>query len=140
MKKVAVVLFNLGGPLTQADVKPFLYNLFSDRFIINLPAPFERSAGRLISSRREVSAQANYQLMGGGSPIVRETEAQAEALTAHLKKVGKGSGIQDIHRYALLASVHRRCGEGRRSVGNRIRSWPCRSIHSSRPRPPCRPL
>lgn len=86
MKKVAVVLFNLGGPLTQADVKPFLYNLFSDRFIINLPAPFRQMLARLISSRREVSAQANYQLMGGGSPIVRETEAQAEALTAHLKK------------------------------------------------------
>jgi len=86
MKKVAVVLFNLGGPLTQSDVRPFLYNLFSDKFIINLPNPFRQMLARLISSRREVAAQANYQLMGGGSPIVSETEAQAGALAAYLKK------------------------------------------------------
>ncbi|MFT3998316.1 MAG: ferrochelatase [Asticcacaulis sp.] len=91
MKKVAVVLFNLGGPLTQADVRPFLYNLFSDRFIINLPWPFRQMVAALISSRREVSAQANYQLMGGGSPIVKETEAQADALAAHLK-----TSVKDI--------------------------------------------
>lgn len=91
MKKVAVVLFNLGGPLTQSDVKPFLYNLFSDKFIINLPAPFRQMIARMISSRREAPAQANYRLMGGGSPIVKETEAQAQALTAHL-----GKSVKDL--------------------------------------------
>ncbi|MDC7683054.1 ferrochelatase [Asticcacaulis sp. BYS171W] len=84
MKKVAVILFNLGGPLTQADVKPFLYNLFSDKFIIALPTPFRQIIAKLISTRREASAQANYRYMGGGSPIVKETEAQARALEAHL--------------------------------------------------------
>ncbi|UDF03593.1 ferrochelatase [Asticcacaulis sp. AND118] len=89
MKKVAVVLFNLGGPLTQADVKPFLNNLFSDKYIIGLPAPLRQMVARLISSRRETSAQANYRLMGGGSPIVKETEAQADALSSHLSKTVK---------------------------------------------------
>ncbi|ESQ80921.1 ferrochelatase [Asticcacaulis sp. YBE204] len=84
MKKVAVLLFNLGGPLVQADVKPFLYNLFSDKFIIGLPTPFRQIIAKLISTRREASAQANYRYMGGGSPIVKETEAQARALEAHL--------------------------------------------------------
>lgn len=89
MKKVAVVLFNLGGPLTQTDVKPFLYNLFSDKYIIGLPSPLRQMVARLISSRRETSAQANYRLMGGGSPIVKETEAQAAAISGHLSKTVK---------------------------------------------------
>ncbi|MFA6465972.1 MAG: ferrochelatase, partial [Desulfurivibrionaceae bacterium] len=38
---VGVILLNLGGPETLADVEPFLVNLFSDREIIRLsPFPF----------------------------------------------------------------------------------------------------
>lgn len=88
MKKVAVVLFNLGGPLTQADVRPFLYNLFSDPFIIGLPSGFRQAVAWLISTRREKSAQANYALMGGGSPIAALTEDQAKALEAELNATG----------------------------------------------------
>lgn len=89
MKKVAVVLFNLGGPLTQADVRPFLYNLFSDPFIIGLPAGFRQAVAWLISTRREKSAQANYALMGGGSPIVALTQDQANALEVELNATGQ---------------------------------------------------
>lgn len=80
-RRIAVVLFNLGGPDGQASVKPFLFNLFSDPAIIGLPQPFRTILARLISSRRETSAQANYALMGGGSPLVPETRKQAAALT-----------------------------------------------------------
>ena len=83
-RRIAVVLFNLGGPDDQASVKPFLFNLFSDPAIIGLPNPFRAVLARLISSRRETSAQANYALMGGGSPLLPETRKQAEALGAAL--------------------------------------------------------
>lgn len=83
-RRIAVVLFNLGGPDDQASVKPFLFNLFNDPAIIGLPNPFRTLLARLISSRRETSAQANYALMGGGSPLLPETRKQADALVEAL--------------------------------------------------------
>lgn len=83
-RRIAVVLFNLGGPDDQASVKPFLFNLFNDPAIIGLPGIFRTPLAKLISSRRETSAQANYALMGGGSPLLPETRLQAEALQAVL--------------------------------------------------------
>lgn len=83
-RRIAVVLFNLGGPDDQASVKPFLFNLFNDPAIIGLPGLVRTPLAKLISSRRETSAQANYALMGGGSPLLAETRKQAEALQAVL--------------------------------------------------------
>ncbi|HYC68508.1 ferrochelatase [Brevundimonas sp.] len=83
-RRIAVVLFNLGGPDDQASVKPFLFNLFNDPAIIGLPAILRRPLARRISSRREKTAQANYALMGGGSPLLPETRKQAAALEAIL--------------------------------------------------------
>lgn len=83
-RRIAVVLFNLGGPDDQASVKPFLFNLFNDPAIIGLPGIARTPLAWLISSRRERSAQANYALMGGGSPLLPETRKQAEALSAVL--------------------------------------------------------
>lgn len=78
--KQAVVLFNLGGPENLAGVEPFLRNLFSDPAIISLPAPFRLWLARFIAKRRGPTASAIYRAIGGGSPILRETEAQAVAL------------------------------------------------------------
>jgi len=75
---------NLGGPDGPAAVRPFLFNLFSDKAIIQVPQPLRTLIAALISTTRAKSARANYALMGGGSPIVRETEAQAAALEAAL--------------------------------------------------------
>ena len=83
-RRIAVVLFNLGGPDDQASVKPFLFNLFNDPAIIGLPGIARTPLARLISSRRERTAQANYALMGGGSPLLPETRTQARALEAAL--------------------------------------------------------
>ncbi|WP_332657949.1 ferrochelatase [Brevundimonas sp.] len=83
-RRIAVVLFNLGGPDDQASVRPFLFNLFRDPAIIGLPDPFRTWLAGLISSRRETSAQANYALMGGGSPLLAETRKQAAALEQSL--------------------------------------------------------
>lgn len=79
-RRIAVVLFNLGGPDGPESVKPFLFNLFNDPAIIGLPGLFRTALARLISSRRERSAQANYAHMGGGSPLLPGTRAQAGAL------------------------------------------------------------
>lgn len=83
-RRIAVVLFNLGGPDGPDSVRPFLFNLFNDPAIIGLPGLFRSALARLISTRREKSAQANYAYMGGGSPLLPGTRAQAEALEAAL--------------------------------------------------------
>jgi ferrochelatase len=84
MKKVAVLLMNLGGPKTQADVKGFLFNLFADRRIITLPFGVRHGLAAVIAHTRTPTAQANYRHMGGGSPILAESQAQADALQALL--------------------------------------------------------
>jgi ferrochelatase len=86
-RRIAVVLLNLGGPDGQADVQGFLQNLFDDPAIIQAPAPVRFVLSRLISRTRAPSAARNYALMGGGSPLLAETRAQADALgpaLAHL--------------------------------------------------------
>lgn len=79
-RRIAVVLFNLGGPDGPDAVRPFLFNLFNDPAIIGLPGLLRTPLAALISSRREKGAQANYALMGGTSPLLPETRAQATAL------------------------------------------------------------
>lgn len=86
MKRIAVVLFNLGGPDGPEAVRPFLFNLFNDPAIIGLPGMVRTPLAGLISSRREAMAKANYAIMGGGSPLLPETERQAEALETALRE------------------------------------------------------
>src|SRR6187551_2347942 len=88
-RKTAVVLFNLGGPDGTEAVRPFLFNLFSDPAIIGLPNPFRHVLASLISRRRETTAKAIYEELGGKSPIVENTEAQAKALEASLAGHGE---------------------------------------------------
>ena len=80
MSKLAVVLFNLGGPDGPDAVRPFLENLFKDPAIIGLPAPLRLPLAKFIAARREETAKANYAILGGGSPLLAETERQAVAL------------------------------------------------------------
>ena len=80
----AVVLMNLGGPDSLAAVRPFLYNLFSDRAIIGLPAVLRLPLAWLIAARRAAVARAIYAQLGGSSPLLVNTEAQARALEGEL--------------------------------------------------------
>lgn len=84
--KTAVVLFNLGGPDSPRAVKPFLFNLFNDKSIINLPQPLRMMVAWLASNRRYISAQGIYDKMGGKSPILDYTRAQAQLLEKNLSK------------------------------------------------------
>ncbi|HWA69878.1 MAG TPA: ferrochelatase [Rhizomicrobium sp.] len=88
--KLAIVLFNLGGPDCPEAVAPFLKNLFSDPAIISLPAIARLPIAHLIARRRAPIAREIYNHMGGKSPIVEETRAQADALERALS----GNGIE----------------------------------------------
>ncbi len=83
-ERLAIVIFNLGGPDTQEAVRPFLFNLFNDPNIIGYPQPFRWLLARLISGTRAKKSRALYALLGGGSPLLAETRAQAAALQATL--------------------------------------------------------
>jgi len=83
--KNGVLLLNLGGPETLADVRPFLYRLFSDPEIIRIKNPaVRRLLAWIISRAREKKSQNLYRQIGGGSPLRRITESQAEALETAL--------------------------------------------------------
>jgi ferrochelatase len=84
VSRIAVVLFNLGGPDGPAAVQPFLRNLFSDPAIIGAPGPVRLVLAEAISRARRKQASANYAVLGGGSPILAETAAQAQALGERL--------------------------------------------------------
>ncbi len=84
MTKRAVVLFNLGGPDGPAAVRPFLFNLFNDPAIIGLPQPLRYLVARLVSARRAKVAAEIYRRLGGSSPLLANTRAQADALQAAL--------------------------------------------------------
>lgn len=83
--RVAVVLFNLGGPSSLEGVEPFLFNLFNDPAIIRVPNPFRWLLAKLISRRRAPVAREIYAKLGGSSPILGQTYNQSSALSAALR-------------------------------------------------------
>ncbi len=83
-KKLAIVLFNLGGPDRPEAIWPFLLNLFTDPAILRVPFFVRPILARLIARRRLKPASANYALLGGRSPLLELTERQATALEAAL--------------------------------------------------------
>ncbi len=84
--RLAVVLFNLGGPDRPEAVRPFLRNLFSDPAIIAAPGFVRAPLAGLIAHSRERGAQASYALIGGASPLLAATLAQATALEDALSR------------------------------------------------------
>ncbi len=86
IKKIAVVLFNLGGPKNPEDVRPFLFNLFNDKAIITAPFFIRYFLANLISFTRKNTAIEIYKNIGGGSPILKLTNDQADALEKMLNE------------------------------------------------------
>ena len=82
----AIILFNLGGPDKLKNVEPFLFNLFFDPAILNLPIFLRYPLAKLIANRRAPTAKKIYEELGGSSPILKLTEEQASALESKLKK------------------------------------------------------
>ena len=84
--KIAVVLYNLGCPEKNEDIKKFLFNLFNDPMIISLPTPLRWFLAKLISNRRAKTAHEIYKHLGGGSPLLQNTIAQARDLNTTLSQ------------------------------------------------------
>jgi len=98
-RRLAVVLFNLGGPDTLDAVEPFLRNLFSDRAIIGAPWPIRLPLAWLIARRRRTTAQHIYARLGGGSPLLPLTREQADALQGRLQQRGLDARVFVCMRY-----------------------------------------
>jgi len=83
-KKIAIVLFNLGGPDRPEAIRPFLFNLFNDKAIIGVPQPLRWMLARSISGKRAPVAAEIYHHLGGKSPLLDQTNQQANALETAL--------------------------------------------------------
>lgn len=88
-RRIAIVLFNLGGPDRPEAVKPFLFNLFNDKNIIAAPRPIRWALAKFIAHQRGPVAAHVYGQIGGASPILPNTVAQAEALETALGDIGE---------------------------------------------------
>ncbi len=88
--RTGVVLFQLGGPDSLEAVEPFLYNLFCDPDIIDLPLAFlfRKPLARFIARSRAPKVQEYYSYMGGKSPILPLTRRQASSLALALQPLG----------------------------------------------------
>ncbi len=111
----AVVLLNMGGPLRVERVRPFLLELFNDRDIIRFgPAFLQPLIARLIVRSRLAAVQDRYRQIGGGSPILRESAAQAAALRQALREAGRPEPVKLLFRYeppragGMLRALQRR--------------------------------
>ncbi|KAJ9559957.1 hypothetical protein OSB04_005117 [Centaurea solstitialis] len=101
-EKVGVLLLNLGGPDTLHDVQPFLYNLFADPDIIRLPRLFrflQRPLAQLISLLRAPKSKEAYASIGGGSPLRKITDDQANALKSELEAKKLPTNVYIAMRY-----------------------------------------
>lgn len=99
-EKTAVILMNLGGPDKPESIKPFLFNFFMDKNIIGAPKPIRYFIARWISySRGKGAAKTSYDALGGKSPLLENTVAQADALQAVLDQSGVKAKVFVTMRY-----------------------------------------
>jgi protoporphyrin/coproporphyrin ferrochelatase len=119
----AVLLLNLGGPDSIDAVKPFLFNLFSDREIIRLGPPFmQKPLARIIAAARSGKTAGMYRRIGGKSPIGEMTQAQGAALEAALNEGASDGrrcrvyiGMRYWHPF-IEDTVRRIIGDGFREI------------------------
>ena len=112
MKK-AVILFNLGGPDKLESVEPFLFNLFNDPAIINIPSIFRYPLAKFISKKRAPVAKNIYKEIGNKSPILELTQDQANSLENNLSKKG------DYKCFIIMRCWHPRASD----VINKVREY-----------------
>ena len=121
-KKIAVILFNLGGPDSKEAIEPFLMNFFMDRNIVNLPLPFRFILAKLISKKRSKrEAGEAYHELGDKSPLLENSKKQAKALEEHL------NAQNDRNIYKTIVSMrywHPMAPE----VIREIQSWDAKKI------------
>ena len=115
MKK-AVILFNLGGPDKLENVEPFLFNLFNDAAILNLPGIIRYPLAKFIANRRAPAAKKIYEELGGSSPILKLTIDQSEELE---KKLNQNNSLDEYKCFIVMRCWHPRA----KKVVNEVRSF-----------------
>jgi len=100
-ERLAIIVFSLGGPDSPAAVRPFLFNLFNDRYIIPLPQPLRWLIARTISGLRAKKSRGYYARLGGKSVLLPETQAQADALGAIAKPYAR-----DVRTFVFMRYWH----------------------------------
>lgn len=108
--KTAIVLFNLGGPDGPKAVEPFLFNLFNDRAIIDVPQPVRWLLAKMISGRRAPIARDIYAEIGGASPLLSLTLEQAGALETAC------AGLGEIKTFVCMRYWHPMSAETAKAV------------------------
>ncbi len=101
----AVILFNLGGPDKLENVEPFLFNLFNDPAILNLPTLLRYPLAKIISNRRAPTAKKIYKELGGSSPILKLTSDQSNALE---KKLNQDDNENEYKCFIVMRCWHPR--------------------------------
>src|SRR5215472_18671519 len=87
--KLGILLYNLGVPERLEDVKPFLYRLFSDPEIVHVKwPPLRKAIAYTIATLRRKTSEGYYRQIGGGSPLRRLTQEQAQALQEEFRRRG----------------------------------------------------
>jgi protoporphyrin/coproporphyrin ferrochelatase len=114
MKK-AIILFNLGGPDKLENVEPFLFNLFYDPAILNLPIFLRYPLAKLISNRRAPVAKKIYQELGGSSPILKLTKDQSRALEV---KLNSNDDLSEYKCFVVMRCWHPRAKDVIKDVKN----------------------
>lgn len=117
MEKIAIVLFNLGGPDSENAIRPFLLNFFMDKNIINLPVPLRCILAWLISSKRaRQEAGISYGELGGASPLLENTRQQGFALDRALEESLPGKTFRS---FVCMRYWHPMAGQ----VVREVRDW-----------------
>ncbi len=119
MVRTAIVLFNLGGPDGPRAVRPFLFNLFNDPAIIGAPGPLRWLLAQGISRRRAPGTRRIYDELGGGSPLLANTEVQARALETALNAQTEGNtqaGDGEVKAFVAMRYWHPMSEETARAV------------------------
>lgn len=96
-ERVGVVLMNFGGPTTLDAVEPFLYNLFMDPALFDLPVGgwLRHWTAKALASWQAEPVRKQYELIGGRSPLTSLTQEQADSLEERLNEhFGAPTGVE----------------------------------------------
>jgi ferrochelatase len=107
-ERVGVVLLNRGGPETLDDIESYLYNCYMDptRYDFPVGGRLRHWACQMAASYRAPSVRDDYEVIGGGSPLTRLAQEQADSLQQHLNdEFGAPTGI-DFRTYVAMRYWH----------------------------------
>ncbi len=115
--RLGIVLAQMGGPADLDQVEPFIKSIFADPDLISVPGPAwaGTAVGTIVSKIRGPKVRSSYRRIGGGSPILDFTLAQARAVTEELRKRGHDAVGAVAMRYTkpdTADAVDRLIGEG----------------------------